>query len=117
MNVFATLRQFFVAIIILLCSASAEALPLRTTTAASTNKDMNQTVGKSALSPMYALSLLASATYGPLPPSALISCSTPALLMGERNASVVRIEGNSAKITDPLPHSSCRISFQYPPAR
>jgi hypothetical protein len=40
MNVFATLRQFLVAIIILLCSASAEALPPRTKTTASISRDM-----------------------------------------------------------------------------
>jgi hypothetical protein len=40
MNVLATVRQFFVAIVILLCAASAEAFSPRNTSIASAGRDM-----------------------------------------------------------------------------
>jgi hypothetical protein len=75
---------------------------------------MVQLAEKQPLSPANVLSLLASATCGPLGLSTIDSCLPSALVL-ERVASDVRIEDRSARITGSLPQSGRRTTFQVLP--
>src|SRR5437879_1122289 len=99
MSLLARVRQFLLAIILVLYTASGVALLPRAAGAASTDIEIIEVVRNPVILQLDALSLLPSATHESLRPINLNCCSHSVAVLVERSVSCVRIEDRSAEFT------------------
>ena len=112
MSLLARVRQFLLAIILVLCTASGVVLPPRAAGAASTNTGIIQVVRNPVILQFHALFLFPSATHESLRPINLNGCSHSVAVLVERSASCVRIEDRSAEFTGFAHASGDKSSFR-----